>query len=132
MRISASRLTAQAALILTMTVGCGPQAAPRPTTVAVKGRVTYKGKPLAKGTVRFRPVDAGRTATGALQPDGSFVLSTYKEGDGATIGVHQVSIRDTGAKTSTEVIPRKYGQPLTSKLEAEVTPEKTDFTFNLD
>ena len=58
----------------------------------VKGKVTYKGQPVAKGTIRFEPDGYGRPATGRLQSDGSFVLGTNKEGDGVVAGAHRVSV----------------------------------------
>jgi hypothetical protein len=53
------------------------------------------------------------------------------EGDGAAVGLNRVSFSGTGPG-SKEVIPRKYLQPLTSKLEADVSPEKTGFDFELE
>jgi hypothetical protein len=49
------------------------------------GKVMFA--PVAKGGLK-----AGRPAFGQVQPDGSFVLSTYREGDGAVVGDHWVSV----------------------------------------
>jgi hypothetical protein len=116
-------------VLLVATAGCGASEGPGTRIVPVKGKVTFKGQPLTKGVIKFRPVDQGREASGTIQRDGTFVLSTFKEGDGAALGLNQVSIRFTGAK---EIIPKKYLAFLTSKLEAEVTLEKTEFTFELN
>lgn len=99
-------------------------------TIPVKGTITYKGRPVTKGVVSFEP-DYGRSASGDLQPDGTFVLGTYKAGDGAVAGVHRVSVSGTGIKSSKELVPRKYTQPNTSGLEADVSREKSEFTFDL-
>jgi len=131
MRLSASCSVKFAVFLLAATAGCGPSQGESARLVPVKGKVTFKGQPLPKGVIKFKPVDIGRVASGPIQHDGTFVLTTFKEGDGAAIGLNQVSISGTGTGAK-EIIPKKYLQPLTSKLEAEVTPEKTEFTFDLN
>jgi hypothetical protein len=111
--------------------GCGSPGAVDTTTIPVKGRVTYKGQPLIQGTVLFEPDGAGREARGEINPDGTFVLSTYKSGDGAVPGTHRVSINGATGKTRASRIPDKYGSGNTSKLEVEVTRGKTEFPFDL-
>jgi hypothetical protein len=82
-----------AVLLTTLCVGCGSsQALPVNPPVPVKGKISYRGKPLTKGQITLEPTDGGHEAQGQIQPDGSFVLTTFKEGDGALIGVHQVSV----------------------------------------
>lgn len=115
----------------------------------VKGKVTYKGKPLEFGTVIFIP-EKGPAATGQIQPDGTFVLETGTQGGrmrkGAVVGKHKVEIRclDTqrpGYKppegqempAGKPLIPTKYSQAETSGLTAEVTADgPNEFTFNLE
>src|SRR5215467_7696305 len=63
-----------------------------PRTFPVKGTVMYNGKPVPKGTVLFTPVTSGPTATGELNQDGTYRLTTYKPGDGACIGEYRVVI----------------------------------------
>src|SRR4051795_1119568 len=59
----------------------------------VSGKVTYKGEPVAKGTVGFVPMDSGgRVANGDLQPDGSYTLTTHTPRDGALPGKYRVSV----------------------------------------
>ena len=64
----------------------------------VTGMVRVDGQPLSTGKVMFAPVSAsdaiesGKPAMGRLQPDGTFELSTYKQGDGAVVGSHWVTI----------------------------------------
>ena len=66
--------------------------------VPVRGTITIEGQPLSAGRVMFAPIargdglDAGKPAFGNLQPDGSFVLSTYQDNDGAIAGDHWVTI----------------------------------------
>jgi hypothetical protein len=111
--------------------GCGSGSGTLPSLVPVKGIVKYKGQPLTKGTVRFEPDGYGRMATAKLQPDGTFVLSTLSKDDGVVVGLHKVSISDTGPSSKKELIPKKYVNAKTSQLSAEVDSEHTEFTFDL-
>ena len=124
------RITAAGAL-LGSALGCSSGAVTLPALIPVKGKVTYKGQPLTKGVIRFEPDGYGRKASGQIQADGTFVLTTDKEGDGVVAGHHQVSISGTGAKASKEAVPKKYTQRTTSKLEADVDAEHTEFQFDL-
>jgi hypothetical protein len=75
--------------------GCG--GASGPPTAPVKGKVTFEGQSVTGGNVTFAPIaepgklESGAPATGAVQSDGSFVLGTNTESDGAVIGKHRVS-----------------------------------------
>lgn len=86
---------AHVAALLIGVAGCGPQ---QPAVAPVRGTVTLDGHPLSTGRVSFEPVAAagsaqgGRPAFGAIQPDGTFVLSTYGDGDGAIVGEHRVTL----------------------------------------
>jgi hypothetical protein len=119
------------ALLLVSCWGCGSSSGALPSLLPVKGKVNYKGQPLTKGTIRFEPDGYGRMATGKVQPDGTFVLSTLQKDDGVVAGLHRVSISDTGPNSKKDLIPKKYADPDTSKLTAEVDSEHTEFTFDL-
>jgi hypothetical protein len=124
-------MTRRSALItviaLSVVAGCGG-GSPRP--VAVRGQVTYQGKPLAKGTVTFIPTEPGPPATGQIQPDGQFTLSTYRPGDGALPGryaVMVIAVGDTAGRLPDEanpppplLVPRKYASHRTSGITADV------------
>jgi hypothetical protein len=128
----AIKLALLAALLLGCCSGCGAKGAGTlPDLIPVKGKVTFKGQPLTTGTVHFEPDDYGRPATGKLQSDGTFVLSTHKEGDGVVAGHHRVSITDTISKSKSVALPKKYANAGASKLEADVSEEKKEFTFDL-
>jgi hypothetical protein len=131
MRFSAATLSMLSALLAATCWGCGPDGAFKTDLVPVKGKVMYKGKALTKGTIRFEPDGYGREARGQIQSDGTFVLTTDKSGDGAVPGHHRVSISGTGPAPRKELIPTKYTGVATSKLEAEVSSEKTEFEFDL-
>jgi hypothetical protein len=75
-----------------MLAGCGGDDLGR--RYPVSGRVIRLGQPVTKGTVNFPPAEAakGRAATGAIQPDGSYTLTTQDPGDGALAGDYRVVI----------------------------------------
>jgi hypothetical protein len=110
--------------------GCGVSSGQMSPMLAVKGKVTYKGQPVSKGTVRFEPDGYGRPATGRLQTDGSFVLGTNKEGDGVVAGAHRVSISGFDKPLASNRALKKYGLK-NSGLSAEVDADHTEFNFDL-
>lgn len=100
-------------------------------TAPVSGTVTLDGKAFSQGgMILFQPESSAKMATGLIQPDGSFVLTTYSSGDGATIGKHSVAITpaqkivpDTDVESTSEPtspIPEKYHSPAGSGLAYEV------------
>ena len=113
--------------------GCGPS---NPDTVPVHGRVTWQGEPIGQGTVAFMPAEgqddrARRVASGRIESDGSYRLSTFGQFDGAMPGSYQVAISDTGEfpfevlemqepQTTASVLPARYAIAHTSGLTAEV------------
>jgi hypothetical protein len=113
-------------------LGCGSGAVNLPTLIPVNGKVTYKGQPLTEGTVRFEPDDGyGRMATGKLQSDGSFILSTYTDADGVVAGHHKVFITEPGKSLAKDRAFKKYTGAASSKQTADVTSEQHEFTFDL-
>lgn len=65
--------------------------------IPVSGEVTSDdGKPLDKIFVEFYPVSGGPKSIGETDAAGKFTLKTLEGEDGAVIGNHQVSLRDTG------------------------------------
>lgn len=56
------------------------------------GVVQRNGTPLSGGKVLFSPLDSQKSAIGLVQPDGTFVLSTLSDGDGAMPGRYRVGI----------------------------------------
>ncbi|HEV3021571.1 MAG TPA: carboxypeptidase-like regulatory domain-containing protein [Pirellulales bacterium] len=77
------------------TFGCNP--APKITTIAASGTVTYNGKPVEKATVTFFPADkGGRQAVGVTGSDGRFMLKTHLGGStmesGAEANEYKVTV----------------------------------------
>jgi hypothetical protein len=82
-----TRCICLAGLTLASVAGCGSSG---PTTIPIRGEVIYKGAPLKdvpQGLVHYLPKTSdGRQASGRLQPDGTFVLTTFKNADGVMPG----------------------------------------------
>jgi hypothetical protein len=119
--------------------GCSDRRAVAP----VEGKVTLNGESLKFGSVSFQP-EVGPRATGLIQPDGTFRLSTYGNADGAILGKHRVSVTcaehqdpskrkqaDAEGMYSPSLIPQKYSFPETSGFRVEVKQKNEPFEFNL-
>ncbi len=77
--------------------GCGGGAFP---TAKVSGTIeTESGEALPSGIITFTPLavdpqgQSGKPAYGQIE-NGTFVLSTYGNGDGAVVGQHKVSLTE--------------------------------------
>ena len=126
-------------LVATLPIACGPGG---PEKASVSGKVTYQGKPVPKGTISFVPVSTtGRSATGAIQPDGSYTLQTETPRDGAqlgdyfvTISAHDEPILDYTPQKPVKpqlLAPAKYENPKTSDLKETVKSGSNTFNFDL-
>jgi hypothetical protein len=126
-----------AAMIAVTALGCGSS---NPRTAIVRGKITYKGKPVPNGTVNFVP-ESGTAAQGEIQPDGSYKLTTFRKDDGAVVGKHSVFIvamQDMANRLPEErtplpppIIPMKYTSLATSDLKAEVQEKENTIDFDL-
>jgi hypothetical protein len=122
--------------------GCG-STSDQPETVPVHGTITYNDEPVPRGTVTFLSAE-GHTATGEIQPDGSYRLGTFAADDGAVLGQHRVMIvADTadptlipgsspGYEPPKELIPAQYKDANTSGLVADVSRENPEINFDLE
>ena len=138
-----NRCTAFVLLIVTSTLlGCSGNDGPQIATVA--GRITWEGKPLADAGVAFTP-EKGPVAIGTTDEEGRFTLSTQGR-EGAVLGAHRVTVQafeapppgkkavsDSGERLIelASRIPIKYGNLRESGLQANVTDNGNDFTFEL-
>jgi hypothetical protein len=93
--------------------------------------------PLKGGNIEFAP-DSGQiraSARGLIGEDGTFVLATFRDGDGAIEGRHRVLIlparhRGESPGKAARTIDGKYQSFETSGLEATVSPDgPNDFEF---
>jgi hypothetical protein len=120
-----------AAVTLLPSWGCGSGGATAPGLIPVKGKVTYKGKPVTKGHVKFEPDGYGRAASGELQSDGTYSLGTHKGGDGVVAGHHRVAIVILEKSLAKDRSLNKYATPNSSGLTADVDSDHTEFPFDL-
>ncbi len=136
------RLKSIVVLALTMALaGCsrGPETAP------AKGVVFYNDQPLPYGSIMFQP-ERGQPATGQIGQDGAFEMSTFKLGDGATVGSQKVRVNCYSSQAPGEqakpvvgersigalLIPQQYTSFETSGLSADVkSGENEPFEFRL-
>ena len=116
------------ALAVLVPMACGSSG---PEMARVKGRVTYQGKPVPKGTITFQATaPEGRNATGQIDPDGYYTLQTEEPGDGALVGSYLVAIsaRDEAVLDYIPkkpippkfLVPAKYEDPAKSGLKRAV------------
>ena len=119
-------LYSASALLLATTLGCSDRLA----TYAVAGKVEFTtGGAVHVGTIELKSREHGVQARGPIQSDGSFVLTTYQEGDGAVAGMHDcvvvqfVMTEDIeGHRSSTiGVVDPRFASYATSGLTIEVS-----------
>ena len=127
------------ALLLLVALGCSHS--DNPKTYPVDGKVSFKGQPITSGMVLLTPTDSGHAATGNLEKDGSFRLTTFQKNDGAVPGKYQVAIQVfpsegaglPGAEFAgkTPPVPQKYGSAGTSGLTTEIKAGENHLDFAL-
>jgi len=116
--------------------GCG---SPPQELAPVSGKVTYSdGSPIKAEQVLIAflpqgikdkdglPATAARAT--ASPTDGSFVLMTWKYGDGAAIGKHKVTVTGFNPRPpGGYATPKKYISESTSPIEVEVVADKQNY-----
>jgi hypothetical protein len=130
-----------AACITGAQIGCSD---PNRETYPVRGIVQFPdGKLLREGTIEFEIMGREQpiTATGAIGPDGSFVLGTHSLDDGALAGEHRVVVIadyeiGTGAERPGLIPPpllhEKYRAFQTSGLVLTVRPETNNLIVKVE
>ena len=129
-----------ATLVVTLVVGCGQSGL---ELFPVQGQVMLDGKPLADAGVTFLPAEKGPSASGTTDTDGRFELMTTNS-IGAIRGTHSVVIakrKYVPIKPGEEPVPgglraewyspKKYANPSTSGLSADVGEGDNKFDFEL-
>lgn len=95
--------------------GCGNQNG----LVDVSGAVTLDGEPLTTGQIKFFPED-GRPASGPIDSEGRYTLTTYEPGDGAKPGNYDVTV----------TARRSQGEPMYQSIEDELNGVVADNSAN--
>lgn len=128
-------LMAMAALL----AGCGGGGF---AVAPVKGTVTCNGKAVEGGSVTLRPIEVdtiknelkGKPASGQVNPDGTFVLSTYGTNDGAVVGKHAVSffpVVEAAKSYNDKPAPSPYAGMVPKDKQIEIKPGKNEVTIEL-
>ena len=117
------------AIIFSCSTGCGSGS----DLTEASGIVSYQGRPVPSGNITFYPKH-GRPASGNIESDGTFVLSSYRSGDGLPIGKYKVCVTAYKAtktlvnydevvrhRPAEYLVPKKYSSVSSSPLEIEVT-----------
>ncbi len=103
-------------LILT---GCGESG---PEIHRASGQVVFSdGTPVRSGIIELSSLDHALTATGRIQPDGSFVLGTHSESDGACAGQHQAIVMQMIISDGMVRHTQDHGQPVDPRFYAYET-----------
>jgi hypothetical protein len=107
----------------------------------VSGTVTLDGKTIGPGTIVFAPTTAdGKPATGAIESDGRYSLST-RQRTALAAGAYQVAIsirelpkdvnRGDRPPLGKLLIPEKYEDHTRSGLEYQVSPGRNTINIEL-
>lgn len=101
----------------------------------VHGKVTYKNKPVIKGSVVFLP-KAGQIGYGNLLPDGSYKLLNQLKEEGIKPGQYTATISlelDRASLNQVEPpIPTKFAAKESSPLKYDVLVGDNEINMNLD
>lgn len=112
-----------------------------PATAQVSGNVKYKDGTVPKGgvcVVRFEPAEdttaeIRKTATGNIEPDGSFKLSTKRPGDGVYLGSYNVTFAVwKGPRDPTSLIKEIYSNSATTPYHVTVDGDQSDLSFEIE
>jgi hypothetical protein len=131
-------------IVATLLLCCGCGQSNGPLRVAVAGRATLDGTPIAEGTINFLPAGGTKGPTaGTLITDGRYSIAAAK---GPCVGRYRVEIRGShqtgrqvpapGPTTSglmvdeiIEIVPSHYNAKTT--LEAELKPGQNELDYSL-
>lgn len=119
-------------------VGCGRNA---PAIYSISGKVTFQGKPVEAGMIRFSNPALGVDIMAHLQSGGCYSVKTAK-GDGLPEGTYRVAIEPpridapVGAMVPPQQpecldIPTKYRNISTSGLTLTVQPRSNAFDVDM-
>jgi hypothetical protein len=122
-------------VLAVLMAGCGTQ--PPSSGTVVRGQVFYRGEPLSGGLVVFTPDSTrgsdGPTLSAAVQPDGTFTLTT-DEGKPIAAGWYRVSVAPSAGTVDVPTaelpypgLPARYRNPARSGLDREVKAGADNF-----
>lgn len=121
--------------------GCRPKP---PTTVPVRGRITYQGGAWpTPGTIVFAIVEPaagfpGRPGAAEFDTDGRFVVKSWQNREGLLPGRYRLAVECWKAPPVMEgpppvsYVPKRYQDPATSELELLILPHDPPRNLDLD
>jgi hypothetical protein len=104
----------------------------RPPVYPAQGKIYYEGKPTANALVILHPLKNDPQLESVrplahVEPDGSFKLTTFDNGDGAPAGEYVVTVdwREKtapveGAPPGRSLLPPRYANPQLSQLRVQI------------
>jgi hypothetical protein len=111
----------------------GVSTAKRLATHPISGFVYFQGSPIPGAVVTFTSDKGDKAkavkATGIVEPDGSFRLTTYKAFDGAPAGSYKVTV--SAGKSGATDLPAMYGALAKTPLSAEIKAGKNEIKLEL-
>lgn len=121
-------------LIAVLAFGCGAEV----ELGDVEGTVTMDGKPLPDATIRFVPVNGGRSALGRTDENGHYKMEYSATASGALVGPVRVEITTAEevadaagrSRMKPETVPAKYNTA--SELKVDVGSSDNKFDFDLE
>lgn len=121
------RIAAGVVGLAVLFAGCASDG--RPKVVPVSGKVTQKGKPMTQGEVMFTPTGgvpgaAVTVATGQIESDGSYRLTTFNTGDGAVPGKYKVTVVSRSAGDEMMKMNKKADGTIAYKLPPSAVASK--------
>ena len=99
-----------------------------PRIVKVSGTVLIDGKPVPLGFVQVAPAGF-RAASGKINKDGTFTLTTTNDNDGCVTGTHPVAVialETLGPSKQMWHAPKKYNSTETSGLKVTIDKPTND------
>ncbi len=129
------------ACVVMLSVGCKQRNAWE-TAVPASGTITYKGKGIENADITLFPTDKAYPET--VRPrarstaGGSFVLSTYQDGDGAPVGSYKATVVHNEVTVSKDTIvakpndlPVKYSKLESTDLDVTIAPGTNEIKLEL-
>lgn len=124
-----------AVIALAGLAGCTPDHVM--VTAPVSGTVTCGGEPVTEGYLIFTPIvvsgsnpmKSGKTGSAWIQPDGTYIVKTYEDGDGALVGEHEVRIYKLDPEDDEQVVLDPF---VCGDRTIKVTVEEGDNVIDLD
>ncbi len=106
-RTASSGMLVLLGVSLLVSPGCGDGS---PRMYPARGKVVFSdGDPVRLGTVELLSDEHGTTATGKIEEDGTFVLGTLTDSDGASAGSHRAIVAQVAVFDGTLQHQRDHG-----------------------